>query len=65
MRFPIVCAEDGSAVLGECALCGGELYRGQICYDINGERICQDCLADYARQAFGGFAVRLGEEARA
>ena len=62
MRFPVLYEEDGSVVMGECCLCGDELYMGQQCYHINGQTICEDCLADYARQYFKSFARRLGEE---
>lgn len=62
MRLPLPYEEDGSVAMYECSLCGGELYMGQTCYFINGEAVCEDCLADYARQFFGGFARRIGEE---
>ena len=62
MRFPIQREEDGSRVLAECSLCGGELYEGEKCYVINGEVICGDCLEEYARQVFAGFARYAGEE---
>lgn len=35
-----------------CALCGIELYAGTQCYCFEGQRICPDCLAAYARILF-------------
>lgn len=32
-----------------CDRCGGEIYEGEGYYCINGEVVCEDCLADYAR----------------
>lgn len=29
----------------ECALCGGELYRGESSWRLNGRTLCQDCAA--------------------
>lgn len=28
----------------ECALCGGELYRGENCWRLGGRVLCQACL---------------------
>ena len=28
---------------GECRLCGGELYRGEICWRAAGRTLCGDC----------------------
>lgn len=60
MRFARLREEDGSCQVSICDLCGGELYRGERYYRINGEVICRDCLAAYARQFFAPFAC--GEE---
>ena len=35
-----------------CDRCGTELYAGSFCYRIGGQRICPDCLADFAREYF-------------
>ena len=35
-----------------CDRCGTELYAGSFCYRIGGQRICADCLADFAREYF-------------
>ena len=59
MRFPIY---DDVPVAG-CDLCGGELYRDETAYRINGETICPDCLADYARQVFSLYTFTVGREA--
>lgn len=61
MRFPRIYEEDGCCTAAECDLCGGEIYRGRRYYRINGQTVCPDCLADYARAVFTGFAC--GEEA--
>ena len=45
-------------VSAECALCGGEIYRGEAYYYINGQTVCWDCLADYAAQALAPFLVK-------
>ena len=37
---------------GWCALCGIELYPGSHCYRFEGQRVCPDCLAAYARSLF-------------
>ena len=31
----------------ECALCGGELYRGDVCWRLHGWAICEDCMAPW------------------
>ena len=28
----------------ECALCGGELYRGDVCWRFSGRVFCEDCV---------------------
>ena len=56
MRFPRIYEEDGCCTAAECDLCGGEIYRGRRYYRINGQTVCPDCLADYARAVFAGFA---------
>lgn len=35
-----------------CERCGTELYAGEFCYRIEAERICEDCLAGFAREYF-------------
>lgn len=62
MRFCTVEEEDGSAIAALCHLCGGEIYRGEECWHINGETVCPACLEDYARQVFAPFCCRGGEE---
>ena len=60
MRFPRIYEEDGCCTAAECDLCGGEIYRGRRYYRINGQTVCPDCLADYARAVFAGFACGRG-----
>ena len=45
-------------IFGYCDFCGGEIYEGDTVYDIDGQRIHEDCLADFAR---GYFAACLTE----
>lgn len=35
-----------------CSQCGGELYAGEVYYDINGCTVCRDCLDVFARRYF-------------
>lgn len=50
-------------VLGCCTLCGGELYRGDACYVINGAVLCRGCLGEWAERAFAVHRAVCGEEA--
>ena len=45
-------------IFGYCDHCGGEIYEGDTVYDIDGQRIHEDCLEDFAR---GYFAACLTE----
>ena len=47
---------------GYCTLCGGELYRGDLCWIINGSVLCRGCLGEYAAQAFAAHRRVCGEE---
>ena len=38
--------------VGYCTLCDGEIYPDDDCYIIEGERIHEDCLTDYAKKYF-------------
>ncbi|MBQ1674690.1 MAG: hypothetical protein II069_01440 [Oscillospiraceae bacterium] len=57
MKLPI--HRDAPAVF--CDLCGTELPPGGDCYRINGETVCPDCLAEYARQVFAPYRETVGE----
>lgn len=35
-----------------CSQCGGELYCGEVYYDIGGHTVCRDCLDVFARRYF-------------
>ncbi len=35
-----------------CTECGGELYAGEVYYDIGGQPVCRDCLSLFARRYF-------------
>ena len=41
---------DDQVPLILCDCCGCALYEGDYFYDINGERICEDCLIDGYRR---------------
>jgi len=42
-----------------CALCGGEIYRGEYYYELDGGKVCRPCLERYARQYFSHQRRRL------
>lgn len=35
-----------------CALCRGEIHRGEAYYELDDRRICEACLERYARRYF-------------
>ena len=35
----------------KCDRCGCDIYEGEDCYLIEGERICSDCIDDFKRVA--------------
>ncbi len=39
-------------ICGYCDFCGGEIYEGESIYLIDGQRIHEDCLEDFARSYF-------------
>lgn len=62
MRFSQIIEADGSAIVQQCALCGGEIYRGETYYHISGEAVCTACLGDYAKKVFAPFITKGGEQ---
>ena len=40
-----------------CTLCGRELYDGDEFYAVNGAAVCEDCLADFAREEYRSFRL--------
>lgn len=56
--------EPYEGVSARCALCDGEIYRGEKYYHINGQAVCRDCLAEYAVQVFAPYLVKGGEKWR-
>ena len=52
--------EPYEGVSARCALCDGEIYRGEKYYHINGQAVCRDCLAEYAVQVFAPYLVKGG-----
>ena len=45
-----------------CHLCGGEIYCGDTMWLIGQERICEDCIPDYACALLRPFALLCGQE---
>ena len=35
-----------------CSQCGGEVYPGEVYYDISGTAVCRDCLELFSRRHF-------------
>jgi len=35
-----------------CACCGGEIYLGQLYYEIEQKLVCPECLGEFARAYF-------------
>ncbi len=55
MRFGRIKEADGSCVVRECDLCGGEIYQGEAHYCLNAQVFCTDCLTEFARTYFAPF----------
>lgn len=36
----------------QCSQCGGEVFPGEVYYDIGGQAVCRDCLELFARRHF-------------
>ena len=45
-----------------CTRCGGEIAEGERSWVINGERLCEICLGEFAREVFSPFCTLRGEE---
>ena len=45
-----------------CALCGEELYPGDRYFALDGRKICDRCLEEYARRYFAGDLRRVSTE---
>ena len=43
--------------VGECEICGFEIYEKESYYYINGERICEDCLREFAQRLLAPFRI--------
>jgi len=43
---------DADKIFGMCDHCGQEIYEGEEYYDIEGDRIHEDCLRDYCREVY-------------
>lgn len=44
--------ETGEIPAAYCTQCGGEIYRGEDYYRIDGQEVCTDCLAGFAEEYF-------------
>ena len=38
-----------AAVFAYCGLCGGEIYLGQLYYEMDDRYVCPECLGEYAK----------------
>jgi hypothetical protein len=56
MKYPIRRREAAAY----CDLCDAPLLPDDLCYRINGETICPDCLGEYARQVFAPYREAAG-----
>ena len=56
--------ERGRAQAGprqlRCSLCRGELYPGDLYFELDGRAVCEDCLGRYARGYFIHRMRRVG-----
>ena len=48
----------------ECALCGGELYRGDACWRLSGRTVCEDCVVPWLMDGLAPYRLRLREVGR-
>ena len=48
----------------ECALCGGSVYRGEICLRLCGRVLCADCAGPWLLSELAGCRIRPGEVGR-
>ena len=44
--------EDGDETAAYCTRCGGEIYRREEYYRIDGRAVCTDCLTAFAENYF-------------
>ncbi len=45
----------------ECAFCGGELYRGDVCWRLCGRVLCGDCVVPWLLDELSSCRTRLRE----
>ncbi len=48
----------------ECFLCGGELYRGDVCWRLAGRILCVDCVGPWLMDELSCCRLRLREVRR-
>lgn len=48
----------------ECALCGGAVYRGEVCWRLRGRVLCGDCAGHWLLKEPACCRIRPGEVAR-
>lgn len=50
-------------IFAVCSCCGGEIYLGQLYYEIEQKLVCPECLSEFARGYFlGSQRVAIGQE---
>lgn len=48
----------------ECALCGGAVYRGEVCWRLWGRVLCMDCAGPWLLKELADRCMRPGEVER-
>lgn len=50
--------------VAECALCGGAVYRGEVCWRLWGRVLCGDCAGSWLLNELAGRRAGPGEAGR-
>lgn len=54
MSFPELPLEPkDDVIIGHCAVCGGEVYEGEVCWSDGNEKICEEHLDRMTAEHFG------------
>lgn len=43
---------EDPVIVGTCPVCGGEIYKGETVYRIDGERIHEDCIWEWVHLTY-------------
>ena len=54
--------ESGDETAAYCIRCGGEIYRGEDYFRIDGRAVCTDCLGSFAEDYFRLCRIMGGTE---